>query len=140
MPTIGALDNPAARPSTYASNQRRFSPSTNVRLDASSTNFRFAILIVVSLVEADVVRTARPSWFSNGNRIKRLADHPFVVDVGAGQRNANRDAATIGQYMPFSAELAPIGGIRPCKVPPFGAFTEALSSDDQFQSMPRSSS
>ena len=140
MPTIGALDNPAARPSTYASNQRRFSPSTNVRLDASSTNFRFAILIVVSLVEADVVRTARPSWCSNGNRIKRLADHPFVVDVGARQRDANRNASAIRQYVALAAELAPIGGIGPGEVPPFGAFTEALSSDDQFQSMPRSSS
>ena len=140
MPAVGSLDDPAAGTTAHAANECRLAPSTNMRLDTSSSNCSFGILVVVSFVETEVARTTRSSRRSNGHRVERLADHPLVVDVGAGQRNANRDAATIGQYMPFSAELAPIGGIRPCKVPPFGAFTEALSSEHQFQSMPRSSS
>jgi len=140
VPTIGALDDPATRTPANASDEGRFSAPTNVRLDASSANRGFAILVVVSFVETKVARTARPSRRSNGNRIERLAHHPLVVDVGAGQRDANRDATAVGQHMTFGAQLAAIGGIGAREVPPFGAFTEALSSEDQFQSMPRSSS
>ena len=108
-----------------------------MRCNAAPFRFGFAVLVIVAFVEADVLRTPRPARSANGDRIERLADHPLVVDVGAGQREANWYAATIGQYMALGAELSAIGGIGTGKVPPFGAFTEALSSDDQFQSIPR---
>ena len=140
MPAIGALDDPAAWPTSYAADERLFATSTDVWRDATSFRFRFGIPVIVALVETDVFWTARSSWPANRDRIKRRADHPLVVDVGAGQHKANRYAATIGQYMALGAEFSTIGGIGTGEVPPFGAFTEALSSDDHFQSMPRSSS
>ena len=140
MPAVGSLDDPAAGTTAHAANECRLAPSTNMRLDTSSSNCSFGILVVVSLVQTDVARAAWTSWRSNRNRVERFANHPLVMDVGPGQRDANRNATPIGQYVAFGAELAPIGGIRSGEGPPFGAFTEALSSEHQFQSMPRSSS
>lgn len=67
VPAIGALDHPAARTTAHASNQWRLSASANVRCDAAAANFGFAVFVVVSLVETDVFRTARPTWRANRN-------------------------------------------------------------------------
>jgi len=140
MPAIGALHDPAPRPATNAPDQRSLAASTNVRGNAAASSCDLTVFEVVGFIETDVFGTTWTARCTNRYGIERRADHPFVVDVGARQRDANRNASAIRQYVALAAELAPIGGIGPGEVPPFGAFTEALSSDDQFQSMPRSSS
>jgi len=140
VPTVGALHDPPAGPAADAADHWFFAAAPDMRSDATASSFRFAVVVIVALIEADVLGAAWAAWCSDRHGVERLADHPLVVDVGASQRDANRDAASIGQYMAFGAELATIGGIGTGEVPPFGAFTEALSSDDHFKSMPRSSS
>ena len=74
------------------------------------------------------------------NRVERFADHVHVVHVGAGQRDGKRDALPVGQDVPFGAEFCAIGRAGAREVPPFGAFTLALSIDAQSHSMPTLSS
>jgi hypothetical protein len=140
VPAIGALDDPTSRSTANASDERLLSAATNMRNDPSPSNFGLGVFVVVSLVETQIFWSAWPSRRTNGNRVQRLAHEPLVVHVGASERKANRHASTVGQYVAFCAKLAAIGGILPSEVPPFGAFTEALSREHQVQSMPRSSS
>ena len=139
MPTVGALDDPAARPAPLASTWL-FTPTTQVQFDPASAHFTRGVVVVVAFVEAEIVRSTRTSWSSERHGVQRLAGHPFVVDVGASDRHGNGHAASIGQDVALGSELAAIGRIGTGQVPPFGAFTLALSSEDQFQSMPRRSS
>ena len=140
MPAIGTLDDPATRPTASTPDQRWLTAAANVWSDAAASSCDFTVLEVVTLVETDVFGTARTTRCANRHRVQRWANHPFVVDVGAGQLDANWYATTIGQYVSLGAELSTISGIGTRESPPLGAFTEALSSDDHFQSMPRCSS
>ena len=109
-------------------------------LDAAHANRGFGIVVVVALVEAEILRSTGAARRRDDHGIERLGDHPLVVDVRAGQRHADRDAPTVGNDMAFRAELATIGRIGPCEIPPLGALTDALSREAQAQSMPRCSS
>jgi len=140
MPAIGALHDPAPRPATNAPDQRSLAASTNVRGNAAASSCDLTVFEVVGFIETDVFGTTWTARCTNRYAIERRADHPFVVDVGASQLDANWYATTIGQYVSLGAELSPISGIGTRESPPFGAFTDALSREDHFQSMPRCSS
>lgn len=140
MPAIGAFHDPAARPATNATDQRSLAASANMWSNAAASNCDFTVSIVVAFIETDMFGAAGTTRCANRHRIEGRADHPFVVDVGARQLDANWYATTIGQYVSLGAELSAISGTGTRESPPFGAFTEALSRDDHFQSIPRSSS
>ena len=140
MPAVGALHDPASRPATNAPDQRSLPASANMRGNAAASGGDFTVFEVVAFIETDVFGTTRTTRCANRHRVECWAEHPFIVDVGAGQLDANWYATTIGQYMSLGAELSAISGIGTRESPPFGAFTDALSRDDHFQSMPRCSS
>lgn len=86
-----------------APDERRFAATTNVRTHAPETRFEFRVEVVVSLVEADVLRAARAASCTQDDGVEREPDHPFVVNVGASQRDSNRDALGINQNVSFRA-------------------------------------
>ena len=139
VPAVGAFHDPAARPTTPTA-ERILPTATNVRSDPASSDLLFAIRVVVALVEADVARATRPTRRAQRYCVEGLRNHPLVVDVRTGKRNCQRNTASVGQDVALGAELGTIGRIGTCEVPPFGAFTEALSREDQVQSIPRLSS
>jgi hypothetical protein len=107
-----------------------------MRFDSAGARFLLGLLVVVSLVQAEVLRTPRSSGTLEHDGIERLATHVFVVNIGAGGSHSQRDALAIGQDMPFGAELGAIGGVGTCEPLPFGALMLALSSEVQSHSNP----
>jgi hypothetical protein len=140
VPAVGAFDDPAARLTANAADERRLAASANMRLDATTSNLSFGVGVVVALVKTEVTGTPRPPSCWKRHSVKSGTGKPFVVDVGAGQSDRDRDAALVGQDVTLGAELAAIGRVRPREVPPLGAFTEALSREAHSQPIPRSSS
>jgi hypothetical protein len=140
VPAIGPLDDPAARFSAHAADKGLFSSPADVRDDASVADFAFGVRVVEALVQAEVLGSTRPSWRAKHDGVERRARHPLVVDVRASDLDGYRDAARIGQNVAFCAEFCAIGRIGARMVPPFGAFTLALSSEHHFKSTPTRSS
>lgn len=138
MPAVGTFYDPAARTPARAADQRWLPATTNVRDDPALSRFGFANGIVVPFVETEMLWTARPARRPQLDGVERDPDHAHVIDVGRGQRDGNRNAASVAKDVAFAAELAAIGGIGTGEVPPFGALMVALSSEHQDQSMPRS--
>lgn len=139
VPAVRALDHPATRPASLALAWLLAAPS-KVRPHAARTNSSLRVVIVVALVETEVLRSTGPARRGDDHGIERLADHPLGVDVRASQRDAEHDTAPVSDDVAFRSQLPTIGRIGPGELPPFGAFTEALSSEAQAHSMPRSSS
>ena len=140
VPAVGALDDPTARLASHASDQRRFEAAANVRDHAPCAGFGLRFPEVVSLVEAEVTRTADAAPDSQRDRVEGRADHPLVVDVRGRDLHADRYAAGVGQNVAFDAAFGAIGRVRTGVVPPLGAFTMALSRLHHRQSMPRHAS
>ena len=140
VPAVGALDDPASRTTASAADQRRLATATNVRSHAAPSSFSLASPIVVAFVETEMARATQPARRAQLDGVECNADQPHVIDVGGGQYDRNRDAAAVAKDVAFRTEFAAIGGIGTGEVPPFGAFTEALSREHQVQSMPRCSS
>ena len=111
-----------------------------MRDDPARADGGFDVGIVVTLIEAHVLGAARSAWSSHGNRVQYFRCHPLVVNVGAGHARSKRYAAPVRQNVALGAAFRAIRRVRTRVGPPFGAFTEALSSDVHFQSMPRRSS
>jgi len=137
VPSIGSLHDPAARLALDASEQGLLAAAPDVRRDPARSNCCLSVLVVVPLVEAEVLRAAGAARRANHDCVERLADQPLVVDVGAGDLGSQRDSPAVGQDVPFDAAFRAIRGIRTREVPPFGAFTRALSSEDHFHWIPR---
>jgi len=140
VPAVGSLDDPAARLSTHAADERLLASPSDVRDDASITDLAFGVRVVEALVQAEVHRPTGPAWCAKHDGVERRAGHPLVVDVRSGDLDGDRDTAPVGQDMAFCAEFCAIGRIGARVVPPFGAFTLALSSEHHFKSTPTRSS
>ena len=137
VPGVGALHHPAARLALHAAEQRLLAAAPDVRRDPASPNGSLRVGVVVALVEAEVPRSARAARRAHDHRVERLGDEPLVVDVGAGDLGGQRDAAPIRQDVAFDAAFRAVRRVRPGEVPPCGAFTMALSSEDHFHWMRR---
>ena len=137
QPAEGALHHPAAGLALDAAEQRLLSPAPDVGRDPASSDGRLRVLVVVPLVEAEVLGAAGAAWGTENHRVERLADQPLVVDVRAGDLGGQRNATPVGQDVAFDAAFRAIRGVGAREVPPFGAFTMALSSEDHFHWMPR---
>lgn len=140
VPTVGTLDDPPARLSAHATDEWLFASPSNVWDDASIADFPFGISVVEALVQAEVRRPTRPARRPKYDGVERRAGHPLVVDVRSGNLDGDRNAASVGQNVAFGAEFCAIGRIGARVVPPFGAFTLALSSEHHFRSTPTRSS
>lgn len=141
MPAVRPFDDPASW--LLAANgpgERRLSAPSNVGPHAARSGLLLGLLVVVALVETDVLGPAWPSRAVNIHSVERLADHVHVVNVGAGESNGEGNSLSVYEYVAFGAELGTIGWIGPGEVPPFGAFTLALSRDVQSHSIPTLSS
>jgi hypothetical protein len=59
------------------------------------------------------------------------------VDVGSGDRHPKRHSAAIGEHVTLDTFFGSIRRVGTRQIPPFGAFTIALSRLPHCQSMPR---
>jgi hypothetical protein len=84
------------------SGQCGFPLASDMRFDSAGARFLLGLLVVVSLVQAEVLRTPRCTGTLEHDGIERLATHVFVVNIGAGESHSQRDALAIGQDMPPS--------------------------------------
>jgi hypothetical protein len=139
VPAVRALDDPAAGTTALAPS-RFFATSTKMQPDTTAGDLALGIVVVIAFVEAEVPWSTRTTWRTERNSVERFAREPLVVDVGAGQRDCDGDAATVGEDVALRAKLSTICRIGTGEAPPLGAFTEALSREHQFQSIPRFSS
>jgi len=137
VPAVRPLDDPSTRATADASDERLLTAAANVWDDATCSGFVLRIGVVVPLVEAQVHRPTRTSRRADEDGVERGAHHPFVVHVRSRQGDGERNASAVGQNVAFAAEFCTIGRIRACELPPFGAFTVALSREVHAQSIPR---
>lgn len=140
VPGVGSFNDPATRLSPDASDHPPFAATTNVRSDAAPSNLALAVGVVVALVEAEVPRSSGTAAAAKHRRVESGTDHPLVVRVRAGDHHRQRNASAIGQDVPFRAGFRAIGRTGAGEVPPFGAFTVALSIEHQVKSTPTFSS
>lgn len=138
VPAVGSLDNPSSGLAANTSDHALLASTPDVRDGAAIANLLFGIGVVVPLVEAQVLGSAWPTRRLEDNGVHGLADHPLVVDVGPRDRDRQGHASGVGQNVALRAELPTIGGIGAREVPPFGAFTLALSIEHQLKSTPTS--
>jgi hypothetical protein len=137
VPGVGALHHPTARLALHAAEQRFLAAAPDVRRDPASSNGSLCVGVVVAFVETEIQRPARAARRAHDHSVKRLGHEPLVVDVGAGDLGGQRNAAPVRQDVAFDAAFRAIRRVRAGEVPPFGAFTMALSSEDHFHWMPR---
>lgn len=140
VPCVRSLYDPSPRLAPSASDEGWLSAAADVRLDTAFTHGPFAVRVVIALVEADVVGTSRATRGTGCHRVERRAQQPLVMNVRAGDHGRKGHSSAVGQYVPLDAALRPVGWVGPGLVPPFGAFTMALSSEAHSQSIPRMSS
>ena len=140
VPAIGSFDDPAAGLSANAAHERRLSAASNVRDHATIADLALGVRVVVAFVEAEILRATWPAWRAKHDSVEHRSGHPLVVDVRRGDLDGDRDAAPVRQNVAFCAEFCTIGRIGARVVPPFGAFTLALSSEHHFRSTPTRSS
>lgn len=100
--------------------------------NAAPSDCALGIVVVVTLVEAEVFGTTRSARCADDHAVEHVANHPLVVHVRGGDAHREWHAAAVGQDVALDPAFRAIRGIRARVVPPFGAFTEALSSDVHF--------
>lgn len=127
VPRVGSFNDPSSRLSTNAAEECVLTAAADVRSNLTNANRFLDISVVVSLVETQVLRSPRAACSTQCNGIENRGYHPLVVHVGRGNLQRNRYTPAIGQDVPFRATFRPICGVWARVVPPFGAFTMALS-------------
>jgi hypothetical protein len=140
VPAVGSLDDPPARLSAHAPDEWLLASPSNVWDDASIADFAFGVGVVEAFVQAEVRGPTRPARCPKDDGVQRRAGHPLVVDIRCGDLDGDGNAASVGQDVAFGAEFCAIGRMGARVVPPFGAFTLALSSEHHFRSTPTRSS
>lgn len=137
VPRVCSFDDPASRLAAYLANQRLLAAPSDVRSDSAQANRRGYVRVVVAFVETQVFGAPRAARATHDNCVEYFADHRGVWHVRSADQRGDRHAAAVGQYMAFYAAFRPVRRVRPREVPPFGAFTEALSRELHFHAMPR---
>lgn len=138
MPAVRALDDPTTRFAANAADHPLLTASADVRDAPALADLLLAVGVVVPFVEADVLGPPRPARRPEYAGVHGRADHPLVVDVGTGDGDRERNSAGVCQNVALGAEFPAIGGVGAREVPPFGAFTDALSIEHQLKSTPTS--
>jgi hypothetical protein len=136
VPGVGPFNHPSAGLAADAPNHPPFTPSADVRHDSTPSNLVLAVGVVVALVQAKMFGAPWSAAAAKYGRVECRPDHPLVVPVRAGDDHRQWNAAGICQDVPFRAGFRTIGRIGAGEVPPFGAFTVALSIEHQVRSTP----
>lgn len=84
-----------------------------------------------------MLRPTRTARCSNHDCIERWRQHPFVVHIRRTQQCSEWHATAIGQDVALRPALRPVGWVRACELPPFGALTMKPSSAVDFHTIPR---
>lgn len=137
VPRVGSLNDPAPRLSANDPEQGLLAATSDVRTDTPQPNRWRDVRVVVALVETQVLGAARATRPTNRDSVEDFADHVGVGHVRASDQGGDRHAAPISQNVPLYAAFRAVRRIWPREVPPFGAFTEALSSELHFHAIPR---
>jgi hypothetical protein len=127
MPAVRAFDDPAPRPPTHPTDERRFAFLANVRGDAAIPDNRVAVSDCIALIETTMPRTTHAAASLEHHGIERRREGPLVVQIRAAENNADRYATSIGQDVALRPALRAVRWVWPCEIPPFGAFTMAES-------------
>ncbi len=128
-PGMGALDDPAMTAQPVV--------ARDPRNDAALLEEGATAVDVVSLVGVQFVwPTSRAPWFATNWRqgVDQLLEHDRVVPIGAGDAHRQGDAVAIDDQMPFAAEFAAIGRVRPGIWAPRGEATLAASRPARLRS------
>jgi hypothetical protein len=92
VPAVRALDHPATRPTALAL-ASILAAASKVRLDAARANSSLCVVIVVTLVEAKVLRAAGPAGRGDNHRIEWSG--PALVDTLAQGRGEKSEETQI---------------------------------------------
>ncbi len=133
-PGMGALDDPAMAAQPVVA---RDPLACDPRNDAALLEEGATAVDVVSLVGVQFVwPTSRAPWFATNWRqgVDQLLEHDRVVPIGAGDAHRQGDAVAIDDQMPFAAEFAAIGRVRPGIWAPRGEATLAASRPARLRS------
>ena len=99
------------------------------------------VIVVITLVCAQMLLDISRRGSGDDERIQRLPKLLLIMDVGSRECYAKRDSVTIDYKVAFRAQFASIGRVFARFIPPFTvAEAVTLSSDCHFQSMPLQSS
>ena len=137
VPGVGALHDPATWLAADFADERWLAASSDVRSDPTQAKGGRDVRVVVALVEAQVLGSPRSTWATHDDGVEHFADHAGVRNVRAGDERGERNAATVGQDVPLYPAFRAVRRVWASEVPPFGAFTEALSSEVHFNAAPR---
>ena len=112
-PRVRCLDNPASSFLPGSAAALFFATTSDVRNVPEAFRRGGRRLAKVPFVETQMLPHAASAGASNRYRAKRVSQKPLVVSVGAGNRDAQRNAAGIGQNRSLAPELTAVGGIFP---------------------------
>ena len=115
VPAVGALDDPSSWFAASAAHQGLFTTPTDVRRHVAIPDLLLGVGVVVPLVQAEVVRTTRASGAPMNDSVERGTGHPLVVNVGAGQldadRHAPRSSVRTWRFVPSFARSVGLGPV-----------------------------
>lgn len=137
VPRVGSLDDPPPRFAAHDAEERLLAPASDVRTDAAKADGRSHMRVVVALVEAEVLGATWTARGTKRHRVEDFANHGGIGHVRTRDECPDRNAAPVGQNVPLHPAFRAIRRVRPGEVPPFGAFTEAVSSELHSHAMPR---
>jgi hypothetical protein len=114
QPRVNPLDDPAACAISAAALHLLFAARADVWRVASATGRATNSVGIVALVAAEMLLApAAGPWAWHRNAIERGVDESLIMHIGAGHRQANRHAASVGEHRPLHAQFAAIGRVFP---------------------------
>ena len=137
VPGVGALHDPATWLAAHFADEGRLAAASDMRSDPAQSKSGRDVRVVVALVEAQVLGSPRATWATHDDSVEHFADHAGIRHVRAGDERGEWHAATVGEDVPLYPAFRAVRRIWPREVPPFGAFTEALSNEVHFSAAPR---
>ncbi len=111
-PRMRGFDNPASSFVAGATATLLLATAADVRHVPETIRRSCRRFAKVSLVETQVL-LAPTAGSSNRDGAKRVAQKTLVVSIGAVNRDAQRNAAGVGQDRSLDSELTSIGGVFP---------------------------
>lgn len=88
-----------------------FSSASNMSNNTARTHCNPHIGVVISLVEAEILRASGSAWTPYTDLVEHLSNHPLVVAIGSRDLNGQRYASTIGQDMSFYPQFPPVSRV-----------------------------
>jgi hypothetical protein len=140
-PGVCPFDDPAAGANAGLARELLLGSGANVRGEAELVGERTDFGVVVTTVEAEMLRLLPGRlWPFDRDRLDRGADELVIVYVRARWRDPERDALALGEERSFRPFFALSVGFGPVCSPPSGAFPSAPSSASHSHSIPKPSS